>query len=218
MKESDCFEFMTLAQVPCNITKTTTYFAKLKGTNEVVFVKGPLNSKFNPHLFLEIQIIKQALGLPMITYKYVRLEPDINFHVRSFRNCVHSRESYFIYCKPLFDFDKYYNLCNLRRVDWSFINDVHHIQQSHKRRPDFKKSKVFREIFGIDDSNCLNNFLIKDDVIYSVDEDNVVLDINNVTSSAAKRFIKDHRVILIRVSQFIVIDKLKRFILELLRI
>lgn len=217
MKESEYFEFVTLAQVPANISKTTTYFAKLRGSNEVVFVKGPLKETFDPCLFLEIQLIKKALGLPIIQYRYTRLEPDITT-IHSYRSNMKSRDAWFVYCKPLFDFTKYYDLCNLKKIDWSFINDVQHMKQSHKHRIDFKNTKAFREIFGIDDSDHLKNFLIKNDIIYSVDEDRAHCDINNVKSLLARRFIHDHKIILSQQLDSIVIPKLKNFVQEILRL
>ena len=102
-KESEFCRFLVRAQLVTGNTKTDTYYGEKNG--KVVFIKGPLKDDKDIQSFLDLQKIKEKLGLPTLHYQVVYLIPDLFGKTPlGLRNRIDREEKHpFIVCDTLFD-------------------------------------------------------------------------------------------------------------------
>lgn len=152
MKETELFKFTSRAKECVSRCRPDTYFAIHLETNREVFVKGPLFENFSPETFRDIIEIKEKIfSLPTIDYKIVKCYADMEADDGSYRSRINrNKEYYFIY---------------------SDIFSREHITDKERKGREFQKIVAFREFVGIGDTKVNENFLMRDQEIYSVDED-----------------------------------------------
>lgn len=189
VKESEYFDFIVRAQLICTSIKNDTYFAKKDG--KLVFVKGPFQDNILDK-FMEIQTIKKKLGFPIINYSKVRLIPDLFPDIplgfrKGIDRCIAMD---FMYCESLFDVDVIPVCIHSSKlwppteiVDWKklggnvdhfgeFVDRVFVENSTDKLLEQFCDILIFRYIYGIGDL-AKRNFLVKNNVLYSIDEDSI---------------------------------------------
>lgn len=180
--ESDAFEFVVRAQLNTSDSKADTYFAVDKGN--LVFVKGP----FEPGSideFMEIQEKKEKLGLPTLKWRSYELIPDLfPDEPLGYRRKVDRSKKYpFLVSEVLFDHTKEDLPIKVHSskvwpdtevVDWTKVKGAAHITKEDFANPELMRQFVenifFRYVYGIGDL-AKRNFIVKDGMVYSIDED-----------------------------------------------
>ena len=203
LSELDYFNYIGRAQVPTSYFKFDTYFAKLNienknfKKNEIVFVKGPFpDNKIYNILKLFIKI-KKVLNLNYIDIEKIYCKQnndifkEIEVHQKTkqyIRQGDNSNNIFIIYknlCKNL-SVRKYGTLKKEKSafwkqkesyiVDWDKVENCNHINNNFEKYLfPYTLSIIFRYLFGVVD-HTNRNFIISNDKLYSVDEENINLD------------------------------------------
>ena len=187
--ESEFSNFVIRAQLVTGNSKTDTYYGEKNG--KLVFIKGPIDiSSVEP--FMKLQNIKESLGLPTLNYRIVMLKPDLFGETPlGRRNSLDKSKIHpFIVSDVLFehsskDIPYRWHSSKLwpetKLVDFDKIKGMEHLQPFHlkneKVRKEYAETIIFRYIFGLGDL-ASRNFIVKDNHIYSIDEDIIDKDFN----------------------------------------
>ena len=204
VKETDLLEFKVRAQLLCGNGKTDTYFGVLKSdvypfkSGELVFVKGPFKDEADVENAFFCNELKKKWGLSSIKMIKIELECDqfekseIVFGCR--KEC---KKGWFLLCENLKDIDKTnipieiknskkYKDTNVLSTKFPIINEENIVGGIGLQ---YVLLLIFRYYVGIPDV-ANRNFLIKDDVVYSVDEDVIKKDVNFNMSKAVKEKVR----------------------------
>lgn len=182
-KESDFSRFLVRAQLVTGNMKTDTYYGEKDG--KVIFIKGPLKDDKDIHEFLELQQIKEKLGLPTLHYQVVYLIPDLFGKTPlGLRNRINRDEKHpFIVCDTLFDHSpdnipirihssKLWPPTEL--VDFDKVKGMEHLKTSliknDRMMSQLVETLIFRYVYGLGDL-APRNFILSNNQIYSIDED-----------------------------------------------
>lgn len=169
--------------------KTDTYYGERNG--KVIFIKGPIELE-SVEPFMKLQKIKKILGLPTLNYEIVFLKPDLFGKTPlGRRNSLDQTKEYpFITSDVLFD-DKAdeipYRLHSsklwpeTRLVDFDRIKGMKHLDESQLKNKEtlneYVRTIIFRYVMGLGDL-APRNFIIKNNRVYSIDEDLIDKDFN----------------------------------------
>jgi hypothetical protein len=187
--ESNLIEFKIRAQLLCGNSKTDTYFGILKKKidefekGEFVFVKGPFKSVNDVDNAIYCNEVKKKMGLNYLRIKKIKMICDM-FNkeevVMGVRTQFINKEGWFMVCENINE-----------------IKDMNNIPYEIKNSAKYKNVKVLdseklriisdKEVKGIIGVNYIlllmyryylgipdianRNFIIKDEKIYSIDED-----------------------------------------------
>lgn len=204
--ETDYAKFIVRAQLVTGNTKTDTYFGEKNG--KVIFIKGPFKeSEEEMQSVMDMQEIKQIVGLPTIEYRVVMLKPnrdtidmekavddptkkkDKKEGLGFRKTCNRSKLYPFLVSEVLFSDNK--NSIPIKKhgsvtwpddteiLDLDRVKGMKHTSFDQIRDPDMKRMYVenimFRYITGMPDL-ASRNFVVKDNLVYSIDEDSIEKD------------------------------------------
>jgi hypothetical protein len=188
-KESEFANFAMRAQLVTGNSKTDTYYAEKNG--KLMFIKGPIElESVTP--FLQLQKIKETLGLPTLNYRVVYLIPDLFGKTPLGRRNSLDRSTPhpFIVSDVLFnhtasDLPYRYHSSKLwpetQLVDFDKVKGMEHLNPSHlddiHLTKQYVQTIIFRYVMGLGDI-AVRNFIIKEGKIYSIDEDILDKDFN----------------------------------------
>ena len=202
--ESSVFTFIIRAQLVCGAHKTDTYFAKMD--SRIVFVKGPFKNDEAPDEVIKIYKFKKLVGLPAIEVKKVSLIPDLLETPLGVRSKIVPHTAY-----PFLIFDSMFpqNVqfpTEIREsklwpptevVDWKKVKNCDAFNASsatEQQKKEYVRALLFRQFIGCGDL-ADRNFILKDGIVYSIDEDSTGKEVNfaSIKSKKNKEIIEEMR-------------------------
>ena len=190
--ESDIFKFIIRAQLVCGSGKTDTYFAEKMTENgrlKVVFVKGPFKSEEEPDEVIKIYKFKKLLLLPAIKVEKIHLIPDLLTNPLGVRNKILPNTPYpFLIFESMFPPNTKFPV-EIREsklwpptevVDWKNVKNCdafNAVYATEQQKKEYVRALLFRKFIGNGDL-ADRNFILKDDIVYSIDEDSTGKDVN----------------------------------------
>jgi hypothetical protein len=205
-KESDRFKLIVRAQLVTSDSKTDTYYATDNNNSKIVFVKGPYKDDKVPKVVSRIINIKKVLGLPVIdVIETPELYPDM-FDIKTglgIRRKLKKGKYPFIVFEniieeklPIMKKDHTVKWPATNVVDFSKLKTISHLDEDkldEKMKLDYVKLVYFRQIIGCGDL-ANRNFLVKNNIIYSIDEDVLFKEIDidkQIRKNTLKKMIND---------------------------
>jgi hypothetical protein len=207
--ETDYARFIVRAQLVTGNTKTDTYFGEKNG--KVIFIKGPFKESLEEmKRVMDMQEIKQRVGLPTIEYRVVMLQPnrDTIDMEKSFddpskktdkkeglgfrKTCDRKKLYPFLVSEVLFSDDtipvkehgsvtwpsdtQIINLDHVKGMKHTSFDIIMKGKDEEMKRM-YVENVMFRYITGMPDL-ATRNFVMKDQRVYSIDEDSIDKDFN----------------------------------------
>lgn len=175
-RESEVFEFQVRAQLVCSASRTDSYFARKRDTDEFVFVKGPFKSV--PDAILSMRL-RQAVGLPAPNQYLAYLVPDLLVTPLGLRKSLPKGQTYpFLVaealCGPDLPTRMHESKCwpPTEVVDWDRVTTCtafRPVDHPHALGA-YAENLMYRYLVGTGDL-ADRNFLQVGPELYSIDED-----------------------------------------------